>query len=108
MKVKSKKEKVKKDSRLLTFAFLLFNRCASNSPQLAAQELFHYRSPSFPHAFSGNPGENGTGPPIKTFGGDAFGINSHQYSLTPRSLLRGSSFVFLRALRVLRGGYSST
>jgi len=28
--------------------------------------------PSFPHAFSGNPGEFGTGPPIRTFGGDAF------------------------------------
>jgi hypothetical protein len=27
-------------------------------------------SPSFPHAFSGNPGEIRTGPPIKTFGGD--------------------------------------
>jgi hypothetical protein len=25
---------------------------------------------SFPHAFSGNPGEIRTGPPIKTFGGD--------------------------------------
>ena len=26
--------------------------------------------PSFPHAFSGNPGGIRTGPPIKTFGGD--------------------------------------
>ena len=26
--------------------------------------------PSFPHAFSGNPGEFRTGPPTKTFGGD--------------------------------------
>jgi len=26
--------------------------------------------PSFPHAFSGNPGEFRTGPPIKAFGGD--------------------------------------
>jgi hypothetical protein len=25
---------------------------------------------SFPHAFSGNPGETLTGPPIKTFGGE--------------------------------------
>jgi hypothetical protein len=32
------------------------------------------RAHSFPHALSGNPGETGTGPPIKTFGGDAFGI----------------------------------
>jgi hypothetical protein len=39
----------------------------------------------------GNPGETGTGPPIKTFGGDAFGINSHRYVLIPVSLLRGSS-----------------
>jgi hypothetical protein len=31
-------------------------------------------SPSFPHAFSGNPGGIGTGPPIKTFGGDVLGI----------------------------------
>src|SRR5437867_4937639 len=28
---------------------------------------------SFPHAFSGNPGETGTGPPIRTFGGDGLG-----------------------------------
>ena len=28
------------------------------------------RVQSFPHAFSGNPGEIRTGPPIKTFGGD--------------------------------------
>jgi len=29
---------------------------------------------------------------MKTFGGDAFGTNSHQCFLIPRSLLRGSSF----------------
>jgi hypothetical protein len=29
-------------------------------------------SPSFPHAFSGNPGGIRTGPPIKTLGGDGF------------------------------------
>ena len=28
---------------------------------------------SFPHAFSGNPGDIRTGPPIETFGGDDFG-----------------------------------
>jgi hypothetical protein len=33
-------------------------------------------SPSFPHAFSGNPGGIRTGPPIKTFGGDDFGVAS--------------------------------
>jgi hypothetical protein len=31
----------------------------------------------------GNPGETGTGPPIKTFGGDDFGINSHSMFLIP-------------------------
>ncbi len=33
-----------------------------------------YRSPSFPNASIGNPGETGTGPPIKTFGGDDSGM----------------------------------
>jgi hypothetical protein len=33
----------------------------------------------------------GTGPPIKTFGGDALGISSHRCILIPRQLLRGSS-----------------
>jgi hypothetical protein len=33
-------------------------------------------SPSFPRAFSGNPGGIRTGPPIKTFGGDDFGVVS--------------------------------
>src|SRR3990170_3534754 len=50
------------------------------------------QGPSFPHAFSGNPGETRTGPPIKTFGGDAFGENYHKVLSIPRSLLRGSSF----------------
>src|SRR6266536_6226091 len=47
------------------------------------------QSPSFPNAAIGNPGETGTGPPIKTFGGDAFGINSHRYVLIPRQLAAG-------------------
>ena len=39
---------------------------------------------SFPNASIGGStglatGETGTGPPIKTFGGDRFGINSHFY-----------------------------
>ena len=55
-------------------------------PFLAHQGMF---DPSFPHVFSGNPGETGTGPPIKTFGGDAFGINSHRYVLIPRQLAAG-------------------
>ena len=37
------------------------------------------RSPSLPHAFSGNPGEFLTGPPIRAFGGDNFGTNSHTF-----------------------------
>jgi len=38
------------------------------------------RTPSFPHVFSGNPGETGTGPPIKTFGVDDFGPLRGEYS----------------------------
>ena len=34
--------------------------------------------PSFPNASIGNPDGTGTGPPIKTFGGDAFGANAHK------------------------------
>ena len=44
-----------------------------DSPRLAALSKFSIRSPSFPHALSENPGLFGTGPPIKTFGGDALG-----------------------------------
>ena len=36
------------------------------------------KSMSFLNARIGNPEETGTGPPIKTFGGDAFGTNSHR------------------------------
>jgi hypothetical protein len=36
-----------------------------------------------------NPGETGTGPPIKTFGGDAFGINSHRNVLISPSTCCG-------------------
>jgi hypothetical protein len=35
-------------------------------------------NPSFPNASIGNPDETGTGPSIKTFAGDAFGIDSHR------------------------------
>src|SRR6266542_1342695 len=56
--------------------------CKRNSPQRPRTR----RVPSFPHAFSGNPGETGTGPPIKTFGGDAFGLVV--YVLIPGSLRR--------------------
>ena len=43
-------------------------------PQLAALNQLAIQRPSFPHALSGNPGESGSGPPIKTFGGDGIGI----------------------------------
>jgi NitT/TauT family transport system substrate-binding protein len=36
---------------------------------------------SFPHAFSGNPGETPTGLPINTFGGDGPGISSFRLSI---------------------------
>jgi hypothetical protein len=36
---------------------------------------------SFPNASIGNPGGDRNWPPIKTFGGDAFGINFHRYLL---------------------------
>ncbi len=59
---------------------------------LRSAKISSSQSPSFPHAFSGNPGETLTGPPIKTFGGDNCRKN-HQKGLSiPRSLLRGSSF----------------
>jgi hypothetical protein len=43
-----------------------------------------YRSPSFPHAFSGNPGDIRTGPPIKTFGGDTLEIIAWHVLLVPQ------------------------
>ena len=44
------------------------------------------KSLSFPNASIGNPSETLTGPPIKTFGGDNFGINSHKCFLIPETL----------------------
>src|SRR2546428_6970173 len=57
------------------------------------------RVPSFPHAFSGNPGETGTGPPIKTFG-----VTPLVAALCSNTghLLQGNLF----PLRVLRGEIS--
>src|SRR5215471_8551158 len=49
-------------------------------------DLLSSKSPSFPHAFSGNPGEARTGPPIEAFGGDALPINSHRSFLNTRQL----------------------
>ena len=46
-------------------------------------------SPSFPHAFSGNPGEPRTGPPIRTFGGDNFGENYYKVLSIPRCFAAG-------------------
>jgi len=42
--------------------------------------------PSFPHAFSGNPGELRTGPPIKAFGGDELGRRAGIFILFRRAL----------------------
>jgi hypothetical protein len=66
------------------------SRCGLQSPQLALSPQWPIRSPSFPHAFSGgsiglatlslskwNPGEFGTGPPIRTFEGDALKMLYH-------------------------------
>src|SRR4249920_3009613 len=63
-----------------------------DSPQLAASDISLSHRPSFPHVFSGNLGESGTGPPIKAFGGDEIRNRSHAGLSIPRSLLRGSSF----------------
>jgi hypothetical protein len=52
--------------------------------------------PSFPHAFSGNPGGIGTGPPIGTFGGDAFSS-----SVGERKLM--THFVVNKTNGILRG-----
>ena len=48
---------------------------------------------SFPHAFSGNPGETPTGPPINTFGGDDRRISSFRCLSIPRFYL--SLFLWL-------------
>src|SRR5207245_10312079 len=65
--------------------------------------LFFPRIPSFPHAFSGNPGA-GTGPPIKTFGGDVLGVAipslHRQFSRSKWRLSRGIVF--------FRGYFSSS
>src|SRR6266702_6084424 len=66
----------------------LFNRCGSNSPACCAMRI---PTPSFPHAFSGNPGETLTGPPIKTFGGDDFGETLINVFLIPQ--LTAGSFI---------------
>ena len=59
-----------KDVEALTF----FNRCGLIPRSLLRSGGWWLcQSPSFPHVFSGNPGEFRTGAPIKTFGGDNLG-----------------------------------
>src|SRR5262245_4942507 len=53
-----------------TDSYEAFESLRALSSYLAASQGL-IRSPSFPHALSGNPDEFGTGPPIRTFGGDA-------------------------------------
>ena len=50
------------------------------------------QNPSFPHAFSENPGETQTEPPIKTFGGDNFGEGYHDAFSIPPHFAEVSSF----------------
>jgi hypothetical protein len=50
-----------------------------------------FNCPSFPNASIGNPDETVTGPPINTFGGDDFGINSHQRFLIGKEQYRGEN-----------------
>src|SRR4029453_15961329 len=84
-------------SRSVTRLSLIQSKDNQNfqSPRVCFSAVFceknFFQSPSFPNVSIGNPGETGTGPPIKTFGGDAFGINSHRYLLIPRQLTAGSS-----------------
>src|SRR5207247_10959712 len=62
----------------------IFNHCEFDSRAACfVLTKFPIRSPSFPHALSANPGESETGPPINTFGADAFGISFHCYVLIP-------------------------
>jgi hypothetical protein len=53
-----------------------FSIAASVIPTACCVDSIPHERTSFPHVFSGNPGEIPTGPPIKTFGGDSFWKNS--------------------------------
>src|SRR5439155_13791816 len=71
-------------SRRMNGSFSAESLCGSSSCRSLRKNPFQTsRSPSFPHAFSGNPGEFLTGPPIRTFGGENFGINYHKCFCTP-------------------------
>src|SRR5205807_10544292 len=58
-------------------SILDFRSWICDSTTQSAHGLLYYfqtsKSPSFPNAFIGNPGETVTGPPINTFGGDNLG-----------------------------------
>ena len=59
---------------------ICFNLCGVNSPQLAVLCKSPIRSPSFPHALSGNPAGSELDPD-KNIGGDAW---DHRVLLNPR------------------------
>jgi hypothetical protein len=58
--------------------------CGSIPRRLPAEKILVL---SFPHAFSGNPGETPIGPPIKTFEGDTFWKNYYRGILIRRRVL---------------------
>jgi hypothetical protein len=74
-------------SRIVEQWRFILNHGGSHSRSLLRRELLQTSSrPSFPNASIGGStelttGETGIGPPIKTFGGDAFGINARRYDL---------------------------
>ena len=64
--------------RFSSFVISFENRCCANG-----------LIPSFPHAFSGNPGKIRTGPPIKAFGGDELGFRAQvSSSVGERKLMK--------------------
>jgi hypothetical protein len=73
----------------LIFRIIFFG--VNSSRLLRSSGRWHCQSPSFPHAFSGNPGEFRTGPPIEAFGGDNLGKSHPEVLLIRCSSLRGDS-----------------
>jgi hypothetical protein len=72
---------------MIGFAKRLIAGSQSISPGLLRKRACSvHQTPSFPHVFSGNPGETRTGPPIEAFGGDEFGSRHSGLSIH-RSLL---------------------
>jgi hypothetical protein len=74
--------------------FDLFGSASRNLLQSGGR--WHCETPSFPHAFSGNPGEFQKWPWIKAFGGDKLREN-HPRSLDTCSLLWGVIYLAGRA-----------